>query len=662
MGDEEPLFGENRRRSNRDDLPLRGSNDEEGEEEKDSFYAILNVQKDATEREITDAYKSLAIVLHPDKHTSPALKASAENRFRAIQHAYEVLTDAEKRSVYDHFGAQGLNQSWSLVQRSSNGGPRTAAEIREEWEKLARKKKADEVENLIRSKGEFSASIDATSLFCSPDRVPRGKHVLQQIGREIAQREKERGNEIGENEEFEIELPPVAFSERWNRVGVTSLVGKHGWETPITGFTRLLFNGQMVSRNGMGGGNLMGTIRTQWNPKLSLECTTSLMRPRFGSMKATYGFNEFSWITFIASSSNFALPPMLNVSYAQRLSQKSTLTGFTSLKSGSYRIGSWGAPGGRKMRQEPPSIAVGVTSQHGEGKGWTCQTSIALENQSISADYAFRPIILGSPKLSIGLTFGTRSGLNAFNAMERKMTENVKIGFGVQIGIPNGGVSFQVKFNRLGQKLTIPIQLSPEYRADLVSAFTILPLASMVAVDHLYLKPLKRTKVANKLADLRKRNSALIEERRMAALEAINVLRDAAYKKAEQERRRDGLVILQAYYGKKDTWPEFAAEGVSSEELYEQCWRIPLDDTTEGESENEEKMWCNVRIAVMILVNKGQLIIPGGRHKSKILGFFDPCMGERKHLIIHYLFRNRLHQTIVDDITQLAAPLRTHQM
>lgn len=292
---EEPLFGSSPRQcgSRQDGPPREGDNEEEEEEERDSFYAILNVQKDASGEEIREAYRSLAIVLHPDKHTSPALKASAENRFRAIQRAYEVLSDSEKRSIYDHFGVRGLTQSWSLVSRSSAGGPRTAAEMRDEWERVARKKKAEAVENLIRSKGEFTASMDASSLFCAPERVLRSKQVMQQIGRELAMREKERGTPLGIDEEVEIELPPVAFNERWNRIGVTSLTGKHGWETPLTGYTRLLFNGQMVSRNGMGGGNLIGTLRTQWNPKLSTDITMTLLKPRVASVKATYGFNEF---------------------------------------------------------------------------------------------------------------------------------------------------------------------------------------------------------------------------------------------------------------------------------------------------------------------------------------------------------------------------------
>jgi DnaJ family protein C protein 11 len=127
------------------------------------------------------------------------------------------------------------------------------------------------------------------------------------------------------------------------------------------------------------------------------------------------------------------------------------------------------------------------------------------------------------------------------------------------------------------------------------------------------------------------------------------------------------MVILQAYYGKRDTMPEMRGEG-TPEELFEQAWGSMSTPAQNGEAvtfedvEEEEAMWWDVQVAVMILVNKGQLIIPGGRHKSKILGFFDPCMGERKHLVIRYLFRSRLHETIVDDVTQLAAPLRAHQL
>ncbi len=66
------------------------------------YYKILGVDRNATEREIKQAYRKLARQYHPD--VNPGDKA-AEERFKEINEAYEVLSDPEKRKKYDQFGA-----------------------------------------------------------------------------------------------------------------------------------------------------------------------------------------------------------------------------------------------------------------------------------------------------------------------------------------------------------------------------------------------------------------------------------------------------------------------------------------------------------------------------------------------------------------------------
>lgn len=662
---EEPLFG-GYRTSNRMGANARLGGDPSGngtpreaiedeEEERDSYYALLNVQKEATDDDIRDSYRLLAVALHPDKHTSPELKQSAENRFRSVQQAYEVLIDPEKRAIYDHFGARGLSQNWSLVQRSAGGGPRTAAELRDEWERIARRKRAEEVENMIRSKGEYTANLDASALFCKAERVPRSKAVLQEVGRELVRREKETGIPIKDGDT--VELPPVQFSERWSRVGLTTLMGRHGWETPLTGYSRLLFQGQMVSKGGMGGGNLNGTLRTQWSGRFLTEFSSTLIHPRVTSFKGQYELSQFSFITFVATATTPVVPPQLNVTYGQRIAKSSGMMGFTSLKSGTYTIGQWGKE--VSIRQETPSINVGISKQGSEGRGWTCSTSIALENQGVMVDYGFRPSMLGSPKIRLGLTVGTGSGLAAYEMIERKITENVRLGVGVNFGIPLGGVTLRLRFSRLGQKLNIPIIISPEFRPDLVTVCTVVPTLGLLAAEHLYFKPAKRRKIQDRLVSLRTQHADLIQERREAALEAVRVLRQSARKKARNEWRNDGFVVVEAYYGKRDRWPHLRQD--QPHELYASVWDEPLEDHLESAGQDDQDWW-DVTIPVMMLVQKGQLIIAGGRQKHKLLGFFDPCMGERKHLVVRYLFRGRLHHVVVDDVTQLTAPLRAHQL
>ncbi|XAR49461.1 hypothetical protein NMG60_11032679 [Bertholletia excelsa] len=68
------------------------------------YYAVLGVSKNATKSEIKSAYRKLARSYHPDVNKEPG----AEQKFKEISNAYEVLSDDEKRSIYDRYGEAGL--------------------------------------------------------------------------------------------------------------------------------------------------------------------------------------------------------------------------------------------------------------------------------------------------------------------------------------------------------------------------------------------------------------------------------------------------------------------------------------------------------------------------------------------------------------------------
>ena len=67
------------------------------------YYAILGVARDADEGAIKKAYRKMALQYHPDKNKSP----SAAAKFQDISEAFQVLSDANKKTIYDKYGEEG---------------------------------------------------------------------------------------------------------------------------------------------------------------------------------------------------------------------------------------------------------------------------------------------------------------------------------------------------------------------------------------------------------------------------------------------------------------------------------------------------------------------------------------------------------------------------
>jgi len=74
------------------------------------FYKELGVARDVSPEELKKAYRKLAAELHPDKNPG---KPDIEARFKAVNYAYQALSDSKRRALYDEFGEEGLREGFN---------------------------------------------------------------------------------------------------------------------------------------------------------------------------------------------------------------------------------------------------------------------------------------------------------------------------------------------------------------------------------------------------------------------------------------------------------------------------------------------------------------------------------------------------------------------
>src|SRR3989344_3680456 len=76
---------------------------------KKDYYEILGISKNASKDDIKKAYKKLAVKYHPDSSGDK----STEEKFKELSEAYAVLSDNEKKKIYDAYGHSGFDQRYS---------------------------------------------------------------------------------------------------------------------------------------------------------------------------------------------------------------------------------------------------------------------------------------------------------------------------------------------------------------------------------------------------------------------------------------------------------------------------------------------------------------------------------------------------------------------
>ncbi|KAH7687677.1 Dnaj-like subfamily c member 11 protein [Dioscorea alata] len=146
------------------------------------LYALLHISPEASDEEIRRAYRQWAQVYHPDKYQDAQMKYVATENFQKIRDAYEILTDEQKRLIYDIYGMEGLKSGLELGPKLSKPD-----EIKEELEKLQRHKEQAKVLAHARPTGALIANLSLPR-FLNGEGMMRGMAMSTGIQSQISKR------------------------------------------------------------------------------------------------------------------------------------------------------------------------------------------------------------------------------------------------------------------------------------------------------------------------------------------------------------------------------------------------------------------------------------------------------------------------------------------
>lgn len=146
------------------------------------LYALLNLSPEASDEEIRKAYRQWAQAYHPDKYQAPHMKDIATVNFQRVCEAYEILSDPNKRQIYDIYGMEGLTSGLEL-------GPTLdkAQEIKAELERLKKMKEREKMAAHFQSSGTILANMSLPE-FLRGDSLFKGMAMTSEIQSQLSKR------------------------------------------------------------------------------------------------------------------------------------------------------------------------------------------------------------------------------------------------------------------------------------------------------------------------------------------------------------------------------------------------------------------------------------------------------------------------------------------
>lgn len=492
------------------------------------------------------------------------MKDVATENFQRIRDAYEVLSDENKRQIYDIYGMEGLNSGLELGPKLNK-----PEEIKRQLDELRRRKEEEKFFVHARSTGSVIANFSVPQ-YLDGDNIMKGMGMSSQI------------------------------------------------ELPVSKLNTVTVGGNLVVNGAAGTGAATAVLRHQLSSVSSID------------FMATVGLRS-----------------LIGVQTFRQISPNSTATSGLAL---SLRDGSINLSNGwtRQLSENTVgNIQLVLGNESNISVGWqkkdekfsaTGEVKIGTNSFGASAHYTHHFSFKSHGRVagrvgSTALDFEIGGG--------RRISEFSTVRMLYNIGIQ--GVSWRFELNRAGQKLVIPVLLSTDLNALFVTGAFAIPSTLYFLLQTYVVKPYYLKREKQKTLEKMDSLSTQLTEARQAAKKAQRLLEPVSNRKKNKQLENDGLVITKALYGDRKKIKE-------SSELSD------IDD-------NIASQVLDVMIPLNFLVTEaGQLKLHEGIKKSGIMGFYDPCPGDPKLLLVEYTFHGQQYKVMADDYGALLIPQDIHRI
>ena len=284
------------------------------------------------------------------------------------------------------------------------------------------------------------------------------------------------------------------------------------------------------------------------------------------------------------------------------------------------------------VKESGNAVGVVITRQLKEKWNMSGEVQVGYQTSHIQISSKFQPregyLVSCTVRLSTvgpSLTYG----------VDHTLAKLTQVGARVLIS-SNNGVELRLRFVRASMNYVMKIHLSPFIYLPAILYASIIPIALYGCIKAFALGPLLHQQRIKEMEEKRKEREKEMKERKQEAEAAIELMKETVQRIVSTEQARHGLIILEAWYG---------------------C----LFSTQTNVDPLLPAKVIDVSIPLQCLVSDSKLVL---RETSKTMvpGFYDPCIGEKKHLRVKYKFRGSIHEVTVDNSEALYIPRQSHKL